>query len=145
MEFVPLRFFSRLSAGVPFPARSASVFFTTLYLPPAACTARRSFVSASTVMPWKVVRITVDTLASSPFNLSRSCCFSLRFFMIPFPQSLRRCGHRLGFPEIDRNSRPHRGRQRNLLHVPAFGCRGLRFHDCRDHRVSVFRQLGAIE
>src|SRR2546429_5040098 len=30
------------SAGVPAPARSASVFFTTLYLPPAASTARRS-------------------------------------------------------------------------------------------------------
>src|SRR6266699_2047075 len=82
MEFVPLRFLSKLSAGVPTPARSASVFFTTLYLPPAACTARRSLVSASTVMPWKVERMTVDTLASSVLSLSRSCCFSLRFFIV---------------------------------------------------------------
>src|ERR1700720_4402189 len=35
-------------------------------------------------MPWKVVRITVETFASSPFSLSRSCCFSLRFFMSLF-------------------------------------------------------------
>src|SRR5712692_7173912 len=124
MEFVPLRFFSKLSADVPAPARSASVFFTTLYLPPAACTARRSLVSFSTLMPWKVVRMTVETLASSVFSLSRSCCFSLRFFI----RSLRGFCSPLGgsrqylrLRQVDRDSRTHRGGKRDFLDVLAFG------------------------
>src|SRR5215467_1128791 len=129
MELVPLRFFSRSWAGVPCPARSASVFFTTLYLSPAACTARRSLVSSSTVMPWKVERITVETFASSVFSLSRSACFSLRFFMIPFPlhvqrRRLRRSRVCLRLNQVNRNSRTHRRGQRNLLDVLALGrCR----------------------
>src|SRR5262249_11773131 len=143
IEFVPLRFFSKFSAGVPAPARSARVFLTTLYLPPAACTARRSLVSASTVMPWKVVRMTVETFASSPFHLSRFCCFSLPFFMTPFPQSLCRCRQRLRFGQVNRDSRTHRRSQSDLLHILAFGRRGLCFHDRRDYRMAVFRQLGS--
>src|SRR5690348_7982589 len=119
MEFVPLRFFSRSCAGVPCPARSARVFFTTLYLPPAACTARRSLVSSSTVIPWKVERMTVETLASSVFSLSRSCCFSLRFFMIPFPlaSALCRGGVGLRLDQVDGNARTHGRSQSDLFHV----------------------------
>src|SRR5215467_14405687 len=134
MELVPLRFFSRSCAGVPCPARSASVFLTTLYLSPAACTARRSLVSSSTVMPWKVDSITVETFASSVFSLSRSACFSLRFFIIPFPlhvpeaRSSRGCvGFRLD--QVNRNPRTHRRGQRNLLDVLAFGRRRFRLQD----------------
>src|SRR5258708_18290901 len=70
------------------PPRSTLFPYTTLfrsYLPPAFCTSRRSFVSFSTVMPWKVVRMTVETFASSVFRLSRSFCFSLFFFMVYVP------------------------------------------------------------
>src|ERR1700722_15138761 len=143
MEFVPRRFLSRFSAGVPTPARSASEFFTTWYLPPAACTARRSLVSASTVMPWKVVRITVETLASSSFSLSRSCCFSLRFFMIPFPQSVRLgcCRQCFRFDQVDRNARAHGRGQRDLLHILALGGCGLGFDHGSDYGVSVFRDM----
>src|SRR6266568_4649943 len=127
MEFVPLRFLSKLSAGVPTPARSASVFFTTLYLPPAACTARRSLVSASTVMPWKVERMTVDTLASSVLSLSRSCCFSLRFV------------------QVDGDARTHGRGQCDFLDVFALGRGRLGFHHGFDDRVRVFRELSGVK
>src|SRR5215467_2451719 len=149
MELVPLRFFSKSCAGVPCPARSASVFLTTLYLPPAACTARRSLVSSSTVMPWKVERITVETFASSVFSLSRSACFSLRFFMIPFPFIVRsglgrsRVGLRLD--QVDWNSRTHRRGQRNLLDVLALGRRRLRFQNRADQRVRVLGDFRAVK
>src|SRR5262245_52321894 len=131
MEFVPVRFFSKFSAGVPAPARSARVFFTTLYLPPAACTARRSFVSSSTLMPWKVVRITVETLASSDFSLSRSACFSLRFFMISLryaPAPLGGYSQRLRFGQVDGDARPHRRGQCDFLNVLPFCGGRLGFH-----------------
>src|SRR5215467_1762835 len=149
MELAPLRFFSRSCAGVPLPARSASVFLTTLYFPPAACTARRSLVSSSTVMPWKVERMTVETLASSVLSLSRSACFSLRFFMIPFPCPLvlalcRGCV-RFRLNQIDRNSRTHGRSQRNFLDVLAFGRGRLRFEHRADQCVRVFRQFRPVK
>src|ERR1700686_2510395 len=143
MEFVPLRFFSKPSAEVPAAARPASVFFTTWYLPPAACTARRSLVSSFTVMPWKVVRITVETFASSVFRLSRSCCFSLRFFMSS--SLLRRRCQCFGLGQINGDARPHGRGQRDSLHVFALGRRRLRLNHCVDHRVTVFRQLGSVK
>src|SRR5713101_9975930 len=149
MEFVPLRFFSKFSAGVPAPARSASVFFTTLYLPPAACTARRSLVSASTVMPWKVERMTVETFASSVLSLSRSCCFSLRFFIISLRwlQSARLRGgsHRFHFGQVDGDPGTHGRGQRDFLHVLALGCRRLGFHHRLDDRVGVFGELRPVK
>src|SRR5216684_562102 len=148
MEFVPLKFLSRFSAGVPAPARSANVFFTTLYLPPAACTARRSLVSSSTVMPWNVERITVETLASSVFSLSRSCCFSLRFFIISlrwFRATLRRGGQRLQLGQVDGDARPHGRGQCNFLDVLALGGCRLGFHDRVNHRVRVFRKLCGVK
>src|SRR5215468_5061895 len=143
MELVPLRFFSKSCAGVPCPARSARVFLTTLYLPPAACTARRSFVSSSTVMPWKVERITVETFASSVFSLSKSCCFSLRFFMIPFTSAFRlRCGRVcLCLVQVNGNSRSHRRGQSNLLHVLALGRRRLGLQHCSNQCMGVLGQL----
>src|SRR6266446_6981196 len=148
MEFVPLKFLSRFSAGVPAPARSASVFFTTLYLPPAACTARRSLVSSSTVMPWNVERMTVETLASSVFSLSRSCCFSLRFFIISlgwFREIMKKGGQRLQFGQVDGDARTHGRGQSNFLDVLALGGRRLGFHDRVDHRVRVFRKLRGVK
>src|ERR1700752_4383885 len=149
MEFVPLKFLSRFSAGVPAPARSASVFLTTLYLPPAACTARRSLVSSSTVMPWNVDRMTVETLASSVFSLSRSCCFSLRFFMIPCPQSfpLGLCRGRvcLCLVRINGDARAHGRGQRNLLHILAFGRRGLGFDHCSNQRVGILGEFRPLK
>src|SRR6266850_2151692 len=148
MEFVPLRFLSKFSAGVPAPARSASVFFTTLYLPPAACTARRSLVSSWTVIPWNVERMTVETLASSVFNLSRSCCFSLRFFIISlagFARSLRGGGQRLQFGQVDGDARTHGRGQCNFLDVFAFGGSRLGFYDRVNHGVRVFRKLCGVK
>src|SRR5215468_4682183 len=137
MELVPLRFFSKSCAGVPWPARSASVFLTTLYLPPAACTARRSLVSSSTVMPWKVDKITVETFASSVFSLSRSCCFSLFFFMIPRPgvSGSGRRGQRFRLSQVNQNSRAHSRGQRDFLHILALGRRRLSLDDRINQRV----------
>src|SRR6266699_1716460 len=147
MEFVPLRFLSKLSAGVPTPARSASVFFTTLYLPPAACTARRSLVSASTVMPWKVERMTVDTLASSVLSLSRSCCFSLRFFIVSLRwfARLRGSGHRFYFGQVDGDARTHGRSHGDFLDVLALGCGRLGFHHRLNYRLGVLGQLRAVK
>src|ERR1700687_4683794 len=148
MEFVPLKFLSRFSAGVPAPARSASVFFTTLYFPPAACTARRSLVSSWTVIPWNVERMTVETLASSVFSLSRSCCFSLRFFIISFPlvfaPNLRGGGQRLQFGQVDGDARTHGRGQCNFLDGLAFGGSRLGFYDRVNHRVRIFRKLRGV-
>src|SRR5207302_5575693 len=101
--------------------------------------------------------MTVDTLASSVFSLSRSCCFSLRFFMIPFPSnffpkapasesgrynlfnSLRRCrngGFR--FRQVDPDRWTHGGRERDLLDVLAFRRSRLRFDDSGDEGMGVF-------
>src|SRR5215472_1249920 len=148
IEFVPVRFFSRFSAGVPAPARSASVFFTTLYLPPAACTARRSLVSWSTLMPWKVVRITVETLASSDFSLSRSACFSLRFFINPLATLQRLsggCCQRLRFGQVDGDAWPHRRGQCDFLDVLALGRGGLGLDHGFEHRVGVAHELRRIK
>src|SRR6267378_7959711 len=148
MEFVPLRFLSRFSAGVPAPARSASVFLTTLYLPPAACTARRSLVSSSTVMPWNVESMTVETLASSVFSLSRSCCFSLRFFIISLLVSralLRGSGQRLQFGQVDGDARTHGRGQCNFLDVLAFGGSWLGLYHRVNHRMRIFRKLCGVK
>src|SRR5713226_1292886 len=148
MELVPVRFLSNPSAAVPAPARSASVFFTTLYLPPAACTARRSLVSFSTLMPWKVVRMTVETLASSVFSLSRSCCFSLRFFIRSlryFGSLLRRCRQCFHLEQVDENAWTHGRGQRNFLDIFALGCSRLGFDDGTDDGVGVFRKLRGVK
>src|SRR5215471_6294299 len=151
MELVPLRFFSKSCAGVPWPARSASVFLTTLYLPPAACTARRSLVSSSTVMPWKVERMTVETFASSVFSLSRSACFSLLFFMIPFPfyvfpgRRLRRGRVRFRLDQVDRNPRTHGRGQGNLLDVLALRRRRFRLQHRANQRVRILGELAPVK
>src|SRR5215467_10815556 len=150
MEFVPVRFLSRFSAGVPAPARSARVFFTTLYLPPAACTARRSLVSSSTLMPWNVVRMTVETFASSDFSLSRSACFSLFFFMnslrsATVQRHLGGCRQRLRFGQVDGDARPHRRGQCDFLDVLAFRGSRFGFHYGFDNRVGVSHQLGRVK
>src|ERR1700732_3536333 len=148
MELVPFKFFKTPSAKVPFPARSARVFFTTWYLPPAACTARRNLVSFSTVMPWKVVRISVDTLASSAFKLSKSFCFSLFFFISSFPPASARLSCRcqgLRFRQIDPNCRVHGRGKGDLLNVLAFRRRGLGLSHSRDQDVGVFCQLARIK
>src|ERR1700688_842178 len=88
-------------------------------------------------MPWNVVRMTLDTLASATFNLSKSSCFSLRFFISSLSSinsKLSGCRQNFRFRQIDRNARAHRGRQRDSLDVLAFRRRRLgldyRVDDC---------------
>src|SRR5713101_7857472 len=90
-------------------------------------------------MPWKVARMTVETRASSVFRLSRSFCFSLRFFI---SAPLRRRGQRrFRFSEVDLDSRAHRRGQGDPLDVLAFGHGGLRLLNRGEQGLNVSGQL----
>src|ERR1700720_1558311 len=99
-------------------------------------------------MPWNVVRITLDTLASTTFSLSKSSWFALRFFissLSSYPLKLSGRRQNFRFRQIDRNSRAHRRRQGNPLDVLALGRGRFGFDHRIDDGVRVFRQLGRVK
>src|SRR5215472_1483047 len=92
--------------------------------------------------------MTVETLASSDFNLSRSACFSLFFFMNSLRYASAPLGgrrQRLRFGQVDGDARTHRRGQSDFLDVLAFGRSGLGLHDGIENRVRVLRQLGRVK
>src|SRR5438046_7262251 len=93
--------------------------------------------------------MTVDTLASSVLSLSRSCCFSLRFFIVslrwPWFARLRGGGHRFYFGQVDGDARTHGRSHGDFLDVLALGCGRLGFHHRLNYRLGVLGQLRAVK
>src|SRR5438552_11969379 len=83
MEVDPSRDFANPSAGVPFAAILASVFFTTRYLLLVARIFSRNSVSWATVIPLNCATIRFVASARSFLSAFSSCSFLFLGFMLP--------------------------------------------------------------